>query len=122
MDGQLTGFLTLVDGMELSPGACAMCAGNPVDVDGHQRQAIFAEGVDIDFGNALYVCMDCAHIIADLIDRVPQDGYDAMEKKHQALLEAHAKLEAEHEETLDIVEQIRAGAAASKKLRERNRG
>jgi hypothetical protein len=114
------GFLTIVDGMPEIPHVCAVCAGNPYDeATGAQRQAIFAEGVDIDFGGALYICLDCAELIANLINRVPQEGYDALLTKHQALLEAHAELEKEHEELQEIVNQIRAGASASKRLRER---
>jgi hypothetical protein len=114
------GFLTLVDGMPEIPHVCAICAGNPYDeATGEQRQAIFAEGVDIDFGGALYICMDCAHLIANLIDRVPQEGYDRLQTKYENLYEEHEALKIEHEELKEIVDQIRSGAAASRRLKER---
>lgn len=112
--------LVLVEGMPDTPGVCALCAGNPIDeITNEQQQAIFAEGVDIDWGNSLYICLSCAHIIANLIDRATQEGFDKLQDKYEKLYLEHEELQTEHDEMKEVVATIRAGAAASKKLREK---
>jgi hypothetical protein len=99
------------------PQCCAGCGGNPVDFEGYQRQALWCEGVDIDWGNMLYLCWECGEVIADLVGRATRGGFDELEAKHNALLEEHARLEREHEELMETVETIRSGAAARRKLK-----
>lgn len=112
--------LVLVEGMPDTPGVCALCAGNPIDeITNEQQQAIFAEGVDIDWGNSLYICLSCAHIIANLIDRATQEGFDKLAAEREDLKEQLDNLQAEYDEMKEVVATIRAGAAASKKLREK---
>ena len=110
--------LALVQGMENTPNACAICAGNPIDEDGSQRPAIFAEGVDIDWGNSLYICLDCANIIASLVHRPDGEYVEQLEAKHEALMEAHVTLEREHEELQGELDKIREGSSALKRVRE----
>jgi hypothetical protein len=99
------------------PGCCAVCGSNPVDLEGNQQQALWAEGVDIDWGNNLYLCWECVDIIADLGGRATKVGFDELQAKYDALLEAHAELEKEHEELQETVEVIKAGAAARRRLK-----
>ena len=108
--------LTRVKGMELQPNCCTICGGNPIDDDGDQREAIFAEGVDIDWGNSLYICWDCANIIASLVGRATKEGFDRLEVENEELQDKYDKLLEEHEEQQELVDKIRAGAKARKNL------
>jgi hypothetical protein len=104
--------------MPETPQCCVACGGNPADFEGNQRQALWAEGVDIDWGSMLYLCWDCAEIIADLVGRATRGGFDDLTKRHEALLEEHARLESEHERLLELVNKIRDGGTARRKLKE----
>lgn len=107
-----------VQGMEHPPQACAACGGNPADYEGRQQDAYWAEGVDIDWGAMLYICSECADVIADLHGRVTREGFDNLQEKYEALLKEHEELKAEHEEQGELVRQVREGAAARKRLKE----
>jgi hypothetical protein len=110
---------TIVNGMAEIPNCCTACGGNSADFEGNQQQALWAEGVDIDWGGNLYLCWECGNIIASLVGRTTKEGFDALTQKYEALLEAHAELEREHEETQAEVDRIREGVAARRRIRER---
>lgn len=111
--------LVLVHGMPDTPNACAICGSAPVDQQtGAPEDAIFAEGVDIDWGNSLYICLECAHIIANLIDRATQEGFDKLMKEAQDWKKLYEDLKTRHDELQGFVDKIREGAAARKKITE----
>lgn len=110
-------MLTVVTGMALQPNVCTLCGSNPNNDDGTAKKAIFAEGVDIDWGNSVYICWECGELIADLMGRATRRGFDELELKHEALLTAHAELEEAHERQEALVEKIREGSAAQKTLK-----
>jgi hypothetical protein len=107
-----------LNGMPEQPQCCVACGGNPADFEGNQRQALWAEGVDIDWGNMLYLCWDCGEIIADLVGRATRGGFDDLTKKYETLRETHAQLLLEHEELKETVDKILNGAAARRRLKE----
>jgi hypothetical protein len=109
----------IVTGMPEVPNCCAVCGGNPVDFSGHQQKALWAEGVDIDWGGNLYLCWDCGEIVADLVGRATREGFDKLTEKYEALVEEHAELVREHEETQAEVDRIREGVAASRRIKQR---
>jgi hypothetical protein len=101
------------------PNCCVVCGGNPVDFEGTQRQALWAEGVDIDWGGSLYLCWECGEIVADLMGRATREGFDKLTQKYEALQEEHTALVEEHEEQQKEIDKIREGVAASRRIRER---
>lgn len=107
----------LTDGMPLQPNVCLTCGGTPTNDDGTPKKAIFAEGVDVDWGNSVYICWECSELIADLVGRATRSGFDALEARHEALLEAHAELEVAHERQEALIDKIREGSAAQKTLK-----
>ena len=107
-----------VQGMEGQPQCCVACGGNPADFEGNQQQALWAEGVDIDWGNNLYLCWECVQVIADLGGRATKEGFDKLDAQLNELQERYEALEAEHADTMEEVRKIRDGAAARKRLRE----
>ncbi len=112
--------LVLVHGMPDTPNACAICGGNAYDeVKGEQQDAIWAEGIDIDWGNSLYICLECAHIIANLIDRATQKGFDKVVAERDGLKAELEVLQEKYDEAQGFLDKIREGAAARKKLTER---
>ena len=107
-------------GMPEQPNACVHCGACPSNDDGTYKQAIFSDGVDIDWGNSVYTCWDCAELIADLVGRATRGGFDELTAKYEALLEAHAELEINYERQEALIDKIRQGAAATKTLREKS--
>jgi NAD(P)H-nitrite reductase large subunit len=108
--------LQLVDGMEQQPNCCTICGCNPTE-EGKAKKAIFASGVDVDWGNALYICMECAELIADLIDREPRRSFDTLQEKYDALVEEHLELQTVHEHDEELLNQIRKGTKAQREIR-----
>lgn len=105
--------LELVKGMELIPQACVLCANNPVDeITGEQQEHIFAPGVDVNWGDSVYICNSCGHIIADLLGRTTVEGFDRLEAENEGLKKAYAKLEEKHEKAKAFIERIKDGGKA----------
>lgn len=114
--------LEVVKGMELTPQACVLCANNPVDeATGEQQDAIFAPGVDVNWGNAVYICASCVEIMADLWGRVTKEGFDKLTTEYEALLEQHEHLETEHEKAKALLERVADGRRAEKQIKKKER-
>jgi len=106
----------VVNGMAEQPYHCIHCGNNPSDTHGNQMKAIFSEGVDVDWGNSVYTCWECAELIADLIDREPRSSYDRV-------VAENADLRADLDRTTELLsvaegdlEKIREGAAARSRV------
>lgn len=111
--------LTRVEGMPLPPYTCVSCGQGPTDNEGHTQTCIFAEGVDIDWGNSVYICYDCTHLIADLAGRVTKEGFDRLTAAFEELTEKHDNLLEQHGEQEELLDKIREGSAAQKKIRQK---
>jgi len=112
--------LEIVKGMELTPQACVICANNPADeLTGEQQQAIFAPGVDYDWGNSLYICKSCGEKIADLLGRVPIEEHEELKEEFEDLKEEHDDLEVRYESNSELLARIRDGKAAIKEVKSR---
>ena len=107
-----------IDGMPESPQCCVACGGNPSDFEGHMQQALWAEGVDIDWGNMLYLCWECVQIIADLAGRATKEGFDKLDVQLNELQQRYEELEAEHAAQEELLQRVRDGAAARKQIKE----
>jgi|SRR5450755_2614311 len=111
--------LCLTTGMPLQPCTCLLCGTTPMEDDGTLKRAIFAEGVDVDWGNSVYICWECGELIADLVGRVTRFGFDALTEKYEALKEVHADLVTRHEQQEVLVDKIREGGAAQRALKKK---
>src|SRR6266571_3292992 len=90
--------LEVVKGMAEIPHHCVICGSNPMDeITGEQQEAIFAPGVDVNWGDSVYLCKSCVEIMADLFGRVTKEGFDKLTAKHEKLKEEHARLQDQHE-------------------------
>jgi hypothetical protein len=106
--------LELVVGMELTPQACVLCANNPIDeATGQQQEAIFAPGVDVNWGDSVYICKSCGEIIADLLGRTTKKGFDRLKDENEELKGRIAELEAD----TALLERIRDGKDAVKEAK-----
>ena len=104
-------------GMPEQPNCCLTCGGTPSNDDGTQKPAIYADGVDVDWGNSVYICWDCGELIADLMGRATRGGFDDLTEKYEELKAQHEELLEEHEKQEALIEKIREGSAAQKTLK-----
>lgn len=110
--------LEIVKGMALVPHACVLCANNPVDeATGEQQEAIFAPGVDVNWGDSVYICDSCCQIIADLKGRVTKEGFDKLTAKFETLETDYKELAEKHERAKTFIERIKDGNQAVKDVK-----
>lgn len=109
--------LELVDQMTEQPGACILCGGNPPGPDGQTRPAIHAVGLDVNWGDSVYVCGECADLIADLIGRVDEKEHKALQHDYRKLSKAHAKLTRQYRELKNRTRRIVDGERAKKEVK-----
>jgi hypothetical protein len=89
----------------------------PSDDEGEPYPAAFAGGVDIDWGNALYVCRTCARVIGKLFGMMTPEGSEQLRGDYDKLSEEHAELMEEHEALKDKVRRMTDGARARKEAK-----
>lgn len=106
----------VVVGMPESPQHCLHCGSNNLNSNGTQKRSIFSSGVDINWGDSVYTCWECAELIADLIDREPRESYEKLLQEKDELQRAHNELTEQHEEAKELLDRIRDGADARKKV------
>lgn len=106
----------LVDTMEQSPSHCVVCRGRPANHDG-ELPSVLAPGVDVNFGEALYICAECGPIIGKLFGLVDKETHKELRETHRvALRDLHA-LENEAAELKEKLDRIRDGNAALRSVR-----
>lgn len=111
-----------VQGMKLKPYNCAGCGQTPMtgtergSEDG-PKQAYFCEGVDINWGDALYICDSCARVIGQLAGFIEPDQADDLQRTIDRL-EEELKETTEDRDTLqNRIDRMLDGKAAIKEAR-----
>jgi hypothetical protein len=113
--------LKRITGMPLQPYTCVCCGQGPTDNEGNQRETIFAEGVDINWGDSVYICADCTQLIADLAGRVTREGFDRLQSAFEELNDRHEALLEKYEEQEELLDKIREGSAAQRAVRSKKK-
>jgi hypothetical protein len=96
---------------------CTACGQAPRDVDGNLLPAYNAVGVDVDWGNHLFLCARCAEIVAELHGcSTAEETFRASKQlklKDQQISELETKLAKQQE----LIDRVTAGAKARKELK-----
>lgn len=91
-----------VPAMNLKPYRCSACGSTPRDdATGDNLPAFFREGVDINWGDSLYICDTCARIISELYGAIPPE--EAVELQNE-----NESLRTELEDTLQELKEVNA--------------
>jgi len=97
--------------LKAAKGSCTLCRTAPMDELQETRRIlpmVVAVGMDVNWGEDMNICQDCAGVIADLIGRVPGDSAAHWESRAHELEdevdELRGKLEAQQERFKKIVE------------------
>lgn len=110
--------LIMVTGMPLQPHSCVLCGKGPRDENGEIRDNIFAEAIDVNWGDSIYICPECGHIIGGLYDMVTEDEVEELQRKADAL----DVLQEKHDALNNRVRKILDGGKARKEVVESGTG
>jgi hypothetical protein len=116
--------LELVDKMTQVPATCLLCHNSPVDETREDRRplpAVFAPGLDVNWGESVYICAGCAGLIADLIGRRSGADFEKIESRKDFLEKRMKKVSAELDTTKARLDKIVEGKKAVKEAREAKR-
>jgi hypothetical protein len=105
--------------MHLKPYKCVACGGTPRDdeIEGRpSMQAYFCEGVDIDWGNSLFLCGNCVRVLGELRGMVGVTEHNKLKTLYESLLDSHEKLSETHAALQDRVDRMLDGVAAKKEV------
>lgn len=104
--------LILVSGMPLQPHTCVTCGKGPRDESGNIRENVFAEAVDINWGDSVYICPECGTVIGELYGMLREDDVEDLRKK----ADAYDELEKKYDKLNKRVKQMVKGARAKKEV------
>lgn len=105
--------------MENSPGVCTLCACTPTEVDGDQKPCIHAEGVDVNWGDDVYICAECVEVICDLWDRPSEEQVSKVRSEIKFLRKQVKRKDQEIAEKDELLRKIREGTKAIKQVKEK---
>jgi hypothetical protein len=100
-------------------GDCLLCGCTPVNEETPERETlpmVHQVGGDVNWGEQVNICMVCAGVIADLLDRPNADKVAKLQEAHLKLKNSHEKLQAEHVDTKKKIDQYVKGRKAEKEL------
>lgn len=103
--------------MHLKPYKCVGCGGTPRDdeVEGRPNlQAYFCEGVDIDWGNSLFLCGNCVRVLGELRGMVGVGDHAKVVKKLEETESELTQTREDLEKAQDRIARMLDGVAAKK--------
>jgi len=105
--------------MHLKPYRCIACGSTPRDTTHPNRpqlQAYFCEGVDVNFGDSVFLCEECVKVLGQLRGMVDVDVHEKLIKLHDGLVRAHQKLVEEYDTQESRIERMLDGVKAKKEV------
>lgn len=119
-DTTIHGTMEVVPNMSLPPGHCGICRKTPMDARGNPEPVI-KTGVDVNWGEELYICNDCATVIGilaeledmDVVAKIRADLAQA-EKAVEDLTEERDTLQARIDRMIDGAKARREAKAKKK--------
>lgn len=100
--------LVLITGMPLEPHSCVCCGGGPRDADNEIVEAVFAEGVDINWGDSVYICKVCSQVIAELWGFTSPDDTEKLKATIKSLEDYEERFNNLNEKVRKMLEGARA--------------
>lgn len=109
-------MLERVEMMEEQPGVCAACGCQPSDEEGVPKPAILASGVDINWGDSLYLCEECVFVAGELLGMMRVEKATELKSRNKFLEKQNEKLIKKAQKAKDIASRVLAGKKAEKEL------
>ena len=109
-------MLELVDRMDQMPGHCMLCNSQPAEADGKPKPAVFAAGVDVNWGDAAYVCEECGVVIGKLFGMITPEKAEELETRNSFLEKQNKKLQKKLDKITAKARALIEGKKAEKEL------
>lgn len=108
--------------MKLKPYCCAACGSTPQKEDGSGAEdAAFREGVDINWGDSLYICKSCAKVIGELFGMMIPDDVTALKRENKELGKQLEGAQEKLDKQEKLLDRVREGSKAQKEIRQKPR-
>jgi hypothetical protein len=103
----------MVPNMSTPPYCCIACGSTPRDESGNHKASAMASAVDVKWGDSVYICESCGHVLAELF------GYVSPDKVHELKdrIEELEDVQEEHEALKARVERMLSGAKARREVK-----
>lgn len=99
-------------------GDCILCMSRPVDeITGRVEPMFTAVGVDVNYGDNANVCVVCAGVMADLLERPTASEHQNARERYLRLRQQHEDLQQAFTKQAELIDRIKQGAKAQKEVR-----
>lgn len=108
---------SVVPAMHLKPYRCIACGSTPRDTSHPNRpnlQAYFAEGIDVNFGDSVFLCEECVKVLGQLRGMVDVDVHEKAKKNFAAMMQERDSLIVELAQAQDRIDRMLDGVRAKK--------
>ena len=109
--------MMVVPGCAGPPGHCGICHQVPRDEEDNAAPVIDTN-VDIDYGDNLYICVNCARVIGALIDMVSEEDVSKLRADIAQLEAANEELEENNETLQGRIDRMIDGARAKREAKQ----
>lgn len=103
-----------VQGMKLRPYRCVGCGNTGEMEEDGPPKAFFCEGVDINWGDSLYLCESCVNVLGQLAGMVTEEEYELAKTRLETLQHKHEQLKQEHDRQDERIDRMLDGVKAKK--------
>lgn len=104
-------------GMHLKPYSCVACGQSATPVNGEMQDAYFAEGVDVNWGDSVFLCESCVWVLGQLAGFLDPDQVNDLKREKSQIEDELEDLKVEHEATEKRMGRILEGSKAMKEAR-----
>lgn len=105
-----------VKGMKLPPQHCAACGNTGEYTEDEVPDAYFAEAVDINWGQSLYLCDTCVRILGELRGMLDVDKVEKLRGELKETTEELGELQVSYDALQDRVSRMLDGVKAKKEV------
>jgi hypothetical protein len=98
-------------------GDCILCMCRPTNDHGQVEPMFTAVGVDVNWGENANICVVCAGVMADLLGRKSSEDWVKLVQAKRKLGDKVAEQEGKLAEQEELLNKIREGGKAQRKVR-----
>src|SRR6478736_3239796 len=109
----------VVDHMFGPSPVCTACSQAPRDAEDNFRPAYAADGVDVDWGNHLFICAACMDVLVELHGSMSAEAAKKMRRKLRLTEESLEDYKRQLQEQEDKIQSMLGGAKARSELKNR---
>ena len=107
-------------GMHLKPYRCVACgqsATPPANTEGEVADAYFCEGVDVNWGDSVFLCEACVWVLGQLAGVLDPDQVNDLKRDKARTEDELEDLKVEHDATEKRIARMLDGSRAMKEAR-----